>query len=141
MNSSLLRHAHPIVWALLLIASASFSHLMFAATPSPSPAVPETGLGGVISETVNAGPTRQGVDDSRPVANGVFLVRKADASVVGSFTTDNQGRFQISLPPGRYNVIKKGERRHGPGYYGPFEVEVRAGEMTKVQWKCDTGMQ
>lgn len=145
MISSLLRHTHPKRWAkvqLLLIASALFSHLVFAATPSPSPAVPETGLRGVISESpVSGGPTRQGVDDSRPVVNALFLVRRADASVVASFTTDNQGRFEISLPPGHYNVIKKSERQHGPGNYGPFEVDVRAGEVTRVEWKCDTGMQ
>lgn len=85
------------------------------------------------------GPIRQGVDDSRPVANAVFLVQQADRTVT-SFTTDKDGRFEVSLPPGHYSAIKQGARRHGPGHFGPFEVEVQAGQVTNVQWKCDTGM-
>jgi hypothetical protein len=27
------------------------------------------------------------------------------------------------------------------GYYGPFQIDVVAGEMKKVQLDCDTGMQ
>jgi hypothetical protein len=27
------------------------------------------------------------------------------------------------------------------GFYGPFEVEIAAGQIKKVQWNCDTGMQ
>ena len=26
------------------------------------------------------------------------------------------------------------------GRYGPFEADVTAGQMTKVEWRCDTGM-
>jgi len=27
------------------------------------------------------------------------------------------------------------------GHYGPFEVDVAAGQVKKVEWKCYTGMQ
>ena len=60
--------------------------------------------------------------------------------MVASFTTDDQGRFRISLPPGRYRISKK-DWKSRVGFYGPFEVDVAAGQVKKVQWNCDTGMQ
>ena len=82
---------------------------------------------------------KQGVPDSRPLANTTFVVKKADLSVA-SFTTDDQGRFQISLPPGHYSISKK-DWKSRVGFYGPFEVDIAVGEIKKVQWNCDTGMQ
>jgi hypothetical protein len=43
------------------------------------------------------------------------------------------------LPAGHYTVSIK-ERKGKIGRYGPFEVDVVAGEMKKVEWSCDTGM-
>jgi hypothetical protein len=60
-------------------------------------------------------------------------------ATVASFTTDDQGRFRVSLPPGHYIVSTK-EKRAKIGRYGPFEVSVSEGKMTNVQWNCDTGM-
>ncbi len=119
-----------------------FSSPLARADISPTPQADSgSGLAGVISEgPIGGGPTRQGVPDSRPVVNTVFVVRKGENTVT-SFTTDDKGRFHISLPPGHYSVSKEGERRHRPANYGPFEVEVIAGNVTKVQWECDTGMQ
>ena len=28
-----------------------------------------------------------------------------------------------------------------PLFFGPFPVDITAGQVTKVEWKCDTGMQ
>jgi len=58
---------------------------------------------------------------------------------ITSFTTDNQGRFRIPLAPGHYKVSLKG-RKGGVGRFGPFEADVIAGQMTKVQWRCDSGI-
>ena len=77
--------------------------------------------------------------DSRPLANTTFVVKKADLTVA-SFTTDDQGRFRITLPSGRYSISKK-DWKSRVGFYGPFEVDIAAGEIKKVQWNCDTGMQ
>lgn len=130
-----------IARALLLLALTFISRFVQAG-PTPSPQVePASGLAGVISEgPIGGGPTRQGVSDSRPVVNTVFVVRKGETEVT-SFTTDDQGRFHIFLSPGHYSVTKSGQRRHRPANYGPFEVEVIAGNVMKVQWECDTGMQ
>jgi len=106
--------------------------------PTPS-SEPGTGLEGSITlHTISGGPVRQGVPDSKPLANTTFEVKK-DGLSVASFTTDAQGRFKISLPPGHYSISKKGWKSR-VGSYGPFSVDVVAGAMKKVQWNCDTGM-
>ena len=98
-----------------------------------------TGLEGVITVApVHGGPTRIGVPDSRPLANTVFIAENQKGTVV-SFSMDDQGRFHLSLDPGHYTVSLK-EKRGGIGRYGPFEANVTAGQMTKVEWHCDTGM-
>jgi len=55
------------------------------------------------------------------------------------FTTDDQGRFRVSLEPGHYTVSLN-EKKGGIGRYGPFEVDVVPGKMTRVQWDCDSGI-
>ena len=125
---------------LLLLMLALFCRVAWAETqPTPSPES-GTGLEGLISlHTIQGGPVRQGVPDSKPLANTTFVVNKGN-DTVASFTTDDQGRFRISLPPGHYSISKK-DWKVRVGYYGPFEVDVTAGQMKKVQWDCDTGMQ
>ena len=82
---------------------------------------------------------RQGVPDSKPLANTIFVVKKGN-DAVASFTTDPQGQFRISLPPGHYSVSKK-DWKSRVGFFGPFDVDVAAGQVKTVQWNCDTGMQ
>jgi hypothetical protein len=107
--------------------------------PTPSPKA-GTGLEGSISlHNISGGPIKQGVPDSRPLANMTFVVKQGDLTVA-SFTTDDQGRFRISLPAGHYTVSKK-DWKSRVGFFGPFEVEIAPGQMKKVQWDCDTGMQ
>lgn len=110
-----------------------------AGAPTPSPQA-ATGVAGAITlHNISAGPVRQGVPDSRPLANTTFVVKKDDLTVA-SFTTDEQGRFRISLPPGHYLITKK-DWKSRVGFFGPFEIDVAPGEMKNVEWKCDTGMQ
>jgi len=80
-----------------------------------------------------------GVPDSKPLANTIFVVTQDDRTMK-SFTTDDQGRFRISLPPGHYSISKK-DWKSRVGFYGPFPVDITAGQIKKVQWNCDTGMQ
>ena len=105
----------------------------------PTPSVGESGIEGVITiSPVNPGPTRIDGVGSMPLANATFAVEKNNGEVA-SFITDDQGRFQTSLPPGRYTVSLKGKKT-GVGHFGPFEVDVVAGQVTKVQWQCDSGI-
>ena len=98
-----------------------------------------SGIEGVITiSPIKAGPVRADAPISRPLANAAFAVEDQKGEIA-SFTTDNEGRFRVSLAPGHYKVSLKG-RTSSIGRYGPFEVDVAAGQMTKVQWECDSGM-
>ena len=118
-------------WVLLfLIVSATFCF---------GQAQPDSGTGveGVITVSpAHPGPTREGVPSSAPFANTAFTVQNENGPV-GSFITDNQGKFRISLSPGHYTISVKEPRIRG---CGPFDVDVVASRMTKVEWQCDTGM-
>jgi hypothetical protein len=111
------------------------SGLLSAQTQSGS----ETGIEGVIAiSPIKAGPVRADAPSSRPLGNTAFVAANQKGEVA-SFTTDGQGRFRIPLSPGHYKVSLK-DRTSSIGRYGPFEVDVVAGQMTKVQWQCDSGM-
>ena len=98
-----------------------------------------TGLEGLIRVgSTHGGPIHKGVDDSQPLANTAFVVKQRER-VVASFETDAQGRFRVALPAGKYFVSKKDWKGIG-GNYGPFEVDIVAGQIKKVEWKCDIGM-
>lgn len=125
---------------LFLILLALFSCVARAETQSTPSPEPGSGLAGSISlHAISGGPIKQGVPDSRPLANTTFDVKQGDISVA-SFTTDDQGHFKISLPAGHYRISKKGWKSR-VGYYGPFPVDIVAGKIKKVQWNCDTGLE
>ena len=99
-----------------------------------------TGIEGVITVSpTRPGPSRAGSDipNAAPLPNAVFTVGN-EKGVVTSFTTDSEGRFRVSLKPGHY-VIVLAEHRF-PRPCGPFEIDVESAKMTKVEWRCDTGM-
>jgi len=99
-----------------------------------------TGIEGVITVSpTRPGPIRAGSDvpNAAPLPNAVLSVENEKGKVI-SFTTDNQGRFRVSLKPGHY-VVALAEHRF-PRPCGPFEIDVESAKMTKVEWRCDTGM-
>jgi len=125
---------------LFLTLLALFCSVARAETQSTPLPEAGTGLEGSISlHNISGGPAREGVPDSKPLANTTFVVKKGEITIA-SFTTDDQGRFRISLPSGRYDISRK-DWKSRVGFYGPFEVEIAAGQIKKVQWNCDTGMQ
>ena len=104
-------------------------------------AAPESGTGieGAITVgPIHGGPSRVGVPDSKPLANVAFVVRN-DNGVVASFTTDAEGRFRVPLPPGHYSVSRP-DAQPKVGRCGPFEVDVAAGQISAVNWSCDSGI-
>jgi len=94
---------------------------------------PATGIEGVITISPSQpGPTRADVPNSQALANAAFAVENQSGEVA-SFTTDDQGRFRMALAPGHYKT-------RSIGRFGPFEVDVVPGQVTKVQWQCDSGI-
>jgi hypothetical protein len=108
-------------------------------------AVAETQPGGtsgiegtIVVSPTRPGPIRKDEDPSvAPVRNAQFAIKTADATVK-TFTTDNEGRFQVALPPGHYVIVREGAPP-GIGRWR-FEAHVVAGQMTKVNWTADSGM-
>jgi hypothetical protein len=97
----------------------------------------ENGLEGMIKVSpAHPGPAREGVPSSAPLADAAFTVESA-GKTAASFTTNGEGHFRVTLPPGHYTVKINGRRIRR---CGPFEVDVVAGKMTTVEWQCDTGM-
>jgi len=104
-----------------------------------TPSEGESGIEGIISiSPARPGPVRADEPASVPLANATFVVENNNGEVA-SFTTNDQGRFRASLPPGHYKVSLKG-RKSSIGRFGPFEVDVTSGKMTEVKWECDSGI-
>jgi hypothetical protein len=121
----------PMILGLLIMAA--------CVSAGQTPSGGETGIEGVITiSPTQAGPVRDDAPSSGPLANAVFVVEN-EKGQVASFTTDDQGRFRTSVPPGHYKVSLKG-KKSGIGHFGPFEVDVTPGKMTKVRWDCDSGI-
>ena len=98
------------------------------------------GITGVILVTpIRPGPVKKGSDSPKeaPLPNATFTVT-SNSGTVTRFTTDTMGRFKILLKPGNYAVLLAENRFPKP--CGPFEVNVEAGKMTDVEWRCDSGM-
>ncbi len=113
----------------------------FAVTATPGVAQPDSGTG--LEGEIRIGPTRGGperigVPNSKPLAHTAFVIKR-DEKIVATFATDEQGRFRVLILPGKYTVSKEGIKGK-IGRYGPFEVEIVAGQITKVRWECDSGL-
>jgi hypothetical protein len=100
---------------------------------------PESGVEGVITiSPTRPGPLRRDDPVSKPLSDIVFVVQDG-AKRVATFTTDGEGRFRLLLKPGHYTVLREGPKS-AAGSFGPFEIDVVAGKITKVEWQCDSGM-
>ena len=109
------------------------------AETSPTPMAANTGIEGTISiSPTHGGPVRVGEQGSKPLANSTFVATN-DAGTAAEFTTDDQGHFKILLKPGHYTITKKGQNK-GIGHFGPFDALVVAGQLTRQEWRCDSGM-
>ena len=106
---------------------------------TPARGEAETGLEGTINiSPIHGGPAIIGVPNAKPYANADFIVKKGE-EVVASFKTDEQGQFRVQLTPGHYSVSLKQSAGKFPRR-GPFEVDIVAGQIARVQWTCDSGM-
>ena len=99
-----------------------------------------SGIEGVVMVSpIRPGPIKKGSEgpNAAPLPSAAFSVANEKGTVT-SFKTDGEGHFRLSLSPGHY-VVPLAEYRF-PRPCGPFEIDVESGKMTKVEWRCDSGM-
>ena len=126
-----------LIQRLSLIGFLTFAGLCCAQT-SPAPNPGETGIAGVITMApAHPGPVRPGMTSSAPLKNVPFVVSN-QTQTVAEFMTDDQGGFKLTLAPGHYTVTRKDQPKIGR--CGPFDLDVVNGQLTKVEWRCDSGM-
>src|SRR6266850_7114472 len=125
-------HVHISIVGPTLIALFSMTAV---ATPPPGTSGIE---GTIVVSPSRPGPIRKDEGPSvAPVRNAQFAIKAGDATVK-TFTTDDEGRFQVALPPGHYVIL-----REDPGARigrWRFEADVVVGQVTKVNWTADSGM-
>lgn len=113
---------------------ALFSVTGLAETPVPG----KSGIEGtVLISPTRPGPITKDGPSVAPVGNTQFLVKTGDATVA-TFTTDREGRFQVTLPPGHYVIVREGAAARIGRWR--FEADVVAGQVIKVNWTADSGM-
>lgn len=99
-----------------------------------------TGLDGTVSVSpARPGPQRIGAPGVAPLANMAVRVQRSDGHEVAHATTDDQGRFTVSVPVGAYEVVID---VHGAALprCPIMPAQVRDGRLTRVQIVCDSGM-
>jgi hypothetical protein len=127
------------MWQRVVALSLSFL-IVCASVASSESKTENTGISGVIMVSpTRPGPTRKGSESANaaPLPNATFSIT-GDDGAVKTFTTDSNGRFRVSLKPGHYSVLLAENRFPKP--CGPFEIDVEAGKITDVEWRCDSGM-
>ena len=125
--------------ALLSSIAATLIALVCMTAVAETPAPGTSGIEGtIVVSPTRPGPIRKDEEMSvAPVGNTQFVIKAGDATVK-TFTTDGEGRFQVSLPPGHYVVLREGAAPRVGSWR--FEADVIAGQMTKVNWTADSGM-
>lgn len=97
-----------------------------------------SGIDGVISMSPSRpGPLKKDAPETAPVGKIGFVVQRGNETVA-SFTTDAEGHFQVSVPPGHYTVSRQ-DAGAAIGHWR-FEVDVVPNEVVKVNWVGDSGM-
>ena len=100
------------------------------------------GVTGLAQTTISTGSIQGTVTDpSGAIVPGAKVtITSQETGQVIHLTTTTAGLYASgALTPGHYTVTKR-EQQKKIGRYGPFDVDVTAGQMTKVEWRCDTGM-
>jgi hypothetical protein len=128
-----------VVHASLSFIAATLIALACMTAVAETPAPGTSGIEGRIAVSpIRPGPIRKGEEPSvAPVTNAQFVVKAGDA-IVKTFTTDGEGHFQVSLPPGHYVILREGAAPRVGRWR--FEADVVAGQVTKVNWTADSGM-
>ena len=120
----------------LMLAALCMIGSLQAATPEKNI---ETGIKGtVLWGPVMPGPARVGQSDEAPL-QASFLVLDSGQKVA-SFQSDDEGHFEVSLPPGDYTIVPdESKRKLFPGGQKKV-VTVPEDGFAQITLRFDTGM-
>lgn len=142
----------------LLVAFAACAPAVTGAIPSNGTGtIPVNGTGtipasstrtqsqGTLDGVVEAGPTCpvESVTQPcppKPVPSRVVLIETSGGSIVAKVTTDQQGRFEVNLAPGTYELKAVPGITQYPIQRKPQVVTIVAGQTTQVKIELDTGI-
>lgn len=81
----------------------------------------KSGIAGVVLQVGRAGPTR--INDQPKYYKGPLeIIRISDGQLAGTTSSDEDGKFSISLPPGKY-FITQTNRNYSKVRSKPITVE------------------
>lgn len=123
------------VAAMLLAAALGITNV----PPPASASGADTGIrGSVALGPIVPGPITAGQPDQAPLSASFSVL--AEGRAVARFTSDETGRFQVSLPPGEYTIIP--DKRTPIPYPGKqlTRVTVPDDGFAVVTIELDTGM-
>jgi len=122
---------------LILVAVVSLS---FSCQAMDSPVADTSGIEGQVLRTnVKPGPVRQGEPTEVPFS-ATFRVLDADGNEVLTFTTDEEGRFKVVLPPGEYTIVPAEDTPILRPSTQQKTVTVPKDAFTELRLVFDTGM-
>lgn len=102
---------------------------------------PETGVRGVVEAGPQCPVEREDEPcPDQPVAVDIRVIDPATGEVVATATSDEDGRFEVAVPPGTYVLEPVPEGAHRPPIGIPTSVTVREGELAEVTLEVDTGI-
>ncbi len=105
-----------------------------------SPVADSSGIEGQVLRTnVKPGPVRQGEPTEVPFS-ATFRVLDADGKEVLTFTTDEDGRFKVVLPPGDYTIVPAEDTPILRPSTQQKTVTVPKDAFTELRLVFDTGM-
>ncbi len=110
-------------------------------TPVP-PAAAAANSGLRVTATIGPtcpGPERPGQVCTKPYV-GEFVVTSKDGKEIARFTTDQDGRAVIDLPPGDYHITPKLDSNSPYPRGGSIDVSVTKGVYAEVNLELDTGI-
>jgi hypothetical protein len=68
------------------------------------------------------------------------IVREPDDDLAARVGLDDEGRYRVDLPAGRYRVTLDHELGIDRGFSPTHEVEIRPGRTTELDFDIDTGI-
>jgi hypothetical protein len=106
----------------------------------PSPAAQSSGIKGVVLRgPLAGGPLVEGRPSEAPF-KAKFFVDDTDGNRVAEFDSDDEGRFELDLPPGDYVIVPEPNAPVFRPAEQPQAVTVPEGRVVELTLRYDTGM-